>query len=88
MRSGAEFSAPCSCLTVVAAEATLTGAGAGAGAEVGAGAGPGTGQGAGPGPAVTAVQTPGSVFTGAAEKHRGLMFVSSSLILGFPMSLY
>lgn len=56
MRSCTEFSAPCSCLTVAAAEAAWTGVG--------------TGAGAGPGPAVTAVQTPGSVFTVAAEKQR------------------
>lgn len=50
MRSCAELSAPCSCLTVVAAEATW--------AEVGTGAVTG-----GDGPAVTAVPAPGSVFT-------------------------
>lgn len=70
MRSCAEFSAPCSCLTVVAAEATWTGVG--------------TGAGAGPAPAVTAVQTPGSVFTVAAEKHnRSIAFMNSPLTSGF-----
>lgn len=56
MKSCAELSAPCSCLTVVAAEATWT--------EVGTGAVTG-----GDGPAVTAVPAHGSVFTVAAEKH-------------------
>lgn len=51
MRSCDEFSAPCSCLTVVAAEATWT-------EEAGAGVVTG-----GDGPAVTAVPAPGSVFT-------------------------
>lgn len=53
MRS-CELSAPCSCLTVVAAEATWT--------EVGTVTG-------GDEPAVTAVPAPGSVFTVAAEKQ-------------------
>lgn len=56
MRSCAEFSAPCSCLTVVAAEAMWT--------DVGTGALTG-----GDGPAVTA---PGSVFTVAAEPNRNM----------------
>lgn len=51
MRSCDEFSAPCSCLTVVAAEATWT-------EEAGAGVVTG-----GDGPAVTAVPAPGSIFT-------------------------
>lgn len=51
MRSCAELSAPCSCLTVVAAWT-----------EVGPGAVTG-----GDGPAVTAVLAPGSVFTVAAQ---------------------
>lgn len=69
MRSCAEFSAPCSCLTVVAAEATWTGADPGVGA--------------GPGPAVTAVQAPGSVFTVAAEKHtRGIDLMNSPFTTG------
>ena len=54
MRSCVELSAPCSCLTVVAAEAMLT--------EVGTETVTG-----GDGPAVTAVPAPGSVFTVAAE---------------------
>lgn len=56
MRSCPELSAPCSCLTVVAAEATWT--------EVGTGAVTG-----GDGPDVTAVPAPGSVFTVATEKQ-------------------
>lgn len=55
MRSCAKLSAPCSCLTVVAAEATWT--------EVGAGAATG-----GDGPHVAAVPAPGSVLTVAAER--------------------
>lgn len=54
MRSCVELSAPCSCLTVVAAEGTEMGAGAVTGGD---------------GPAVTAVPAPGSVFTVAAEKQ-------------------
>lgn len=67
MRSCAEFSAPCSCLTVVAAEATWT--------EVGTGTVTG-----GDGPAVTAVPAPGSVFTVAAEHNRNIYFNKSTLL--------
>jgi len=56
MRSCAELSAPCSCLTVVAAEATLT--------EEAPGAATG-----GDGAAVTAVLAPGSVFTVGSDSR-------------------
>lgn len=67
MRSCAEFSAPCSCLTVVAAEATWTEAGMA------------------PGPAVTAVPTPGSVFTVVAAEHESISFMNLPLILDFSL---
>lgn len=57
MKSCMELSAPCSCLTVVAAEATWT--------EVGMGAVTG-----GDGMAVTGVPAPGSVFTVGAKRQQ------------------